>query len=199
MKQLKLRCLLATKNKGKLVEVRDALRGLPLTFQTLDQYPHLPEPVENAATFAGNARLKADHYHRLTGVAAIADDSGLAVDALDGAPGIYSARFAPNDDARIRKLLSRLDRVDSDWAVRCSGARFVCAICLSGSAGRIEVVADVLGRIVPTPRGSNGFGYDPIFFYSPLSKTFAELTLAEKNRISHRAQALTKFRSKLGK
>jgi len=193
-----LRLLLATKNKGKLIEVQDALHGLPLTLETLVQYPDLPNPVEDGASFAANARLKSEHYLRLTGLATLADDSGIAVEALDGAPGIHSARFAPSDDARIRKLLSTLDQVDPDWANIGASARFVCALCLSRSSEHIEVEGEVWGEIIPTPRGANGFGYDPIFYYPPLGKTFAELSLAQKNRISHRAQALDLLRSSVG-
>lgn len=197
MRLSKLRLLLATKNKGKLIEVRDALRGLPFTLETLVQYSDLPEPLEDGTTFAANARLKATHYRDLTGLPTLADDSGLAVEALGGAPGIHSARFASNDDARIRKLLSTLDQVDPDWPNTKASAHFVCALCLSRSSEQIEVEGEVSGEIIPTPRGSNGFGYDPVFYYPPLGKTFAELTLAQKNRISHRAQALDLLRSGL--
>ncbi len=194
-----MRLLLATKNKGKLIEVQDALRGLDLALETLAQYPGLPDPVEDGATFAANARLKAEHYRRLTGLATLADDSGLAVELLDGAPGIHSARFASSDESRIRKLLSTLERVDLDWTDHRGRARFVCALCLSSPPERIEVEGEVWGEIIPTPRGDGGFGYDPVFYYPPLGKTFAELTLAEKNRISHRAQALNALRSSLAK
>ncbi len=198
MRLRKLRLLLATKNKGKLIEVQDALRGLPLILETLVQYPDLPDAVEDGPTFAANAKLKSEHYRRLTGLATLADDSGLAVEMLDGAPGIHSARLAPSDDARIRKLLLMLDQVDPDWTNLGARARFVCALCLSRPGGQIEVEGEVWGQIIPTPRGDGGFGYDPVFYYPPSGKTFAELTLVEKNRVSHRAKALEAMRSSLG-
>lgn len=185
----KLRCLLATRNKGKVREIQAALAGPGLEFQSLLDLFELPEVQENGLTFADNARLKAQHYYRLTALPCLADDSGLMVDALQGAPGIYSARWAANDAQRIEKLLARLRGVKASKR----SARFVCAICFSRGDSTIEVEGEAEGEILFEPRGKGGFGYDPIFYYPPLGRTFAELSLKEKTRVSHRACALEKL------
>ena len=186
----RLHFLLATQNKGKVREIRLALSPFDIEFESLEQYKHLPEGQETGSTFVENARLKAQHYQGLTGVSSLADDSGLAVDGLGGEPGIRSARFAPTDDKRIAKLLKRMDSL-SDDADRT--ARFISAICLILPDRVIEVVGEVQGRITRSPRGDRGFGYDPVFYYAPLEKTFAQMTPEEKNRVSHRAIALKKL------
>ncbi len=183
----KLRFLLATRNKGKIREI--TLAGPGLEFQSLLDLAELPEVQENGLSFAENARLKAQYYYRLTALPCLADDSGLMVDALQGAPGIYSARWAANDEQRIEKLLARLRGVDAGKR----RARFVCALCFSWGDSSIEVEGEAEGEILFEPRGEGGFGYDPIFYYPPLGKTFAELSLEEKTRVSHRARALEKL------
>lgn len=188
-------CLLATRNKGKIVEIQNALRGLPIEFQSLSGVGELREAQESGLTFAENARLKAQHYYSLTGIPSLADDSGLVVDALEGAPGIYSARFAPSDAERIQKLLAMLKNVPAGRR----RARFVCAICLSAGRSSIEVQGQAEGRILLSPKGAEGFGYDPVFYYPPLRKTFAELFLEAKNRVSHRGCALEKLRRELSR
>lgn len=191
--------LVATTNRGKLAEVRAILADLPVQLASLDDYPPMTEPVEDAPTFAGNAEIKARHYARLAGCWALADDSGLEVDALDGAPGVHSARFAgPSCDpaANNQKLVSVLKGVPAEDR----SARFRCALALADSQGVLATAeASFEGVIVDDPRGDNGFGYDPHFLIPSLGKTAAELPPAEKNRISHRGQAIRLLRGDLEK
>lgn len=186
--------LIATKNRGKLREVQDILAGLPVVWVTLDQFPDLPDAVEDADTFAGNAERKAIHYARLTGLWTLADDSGLEVDALGGAPGVYSARYAGrqgDDAANNQKLIAQLAGVPAQQRT----ARFRCTIALAGPEGILAAACETFeGLIVDDPRGANGFGYDPHFFVPELGKTAAQLPAEQKNRISHRAKALTFIR-----
>lgn len=190
-----MRFLLATLNRGKLKELQAVLAELGIELISLDAFPNLPEAVEDGDTFAENARKKALHYWRLTSVPAIADDSGLVVDALGGQPGVYSARLAPDDPSRVRAVLEALERAGPAASRR---ARFVCSLCaiLDGKQF-VEVEGTVEGLITPFPRGDEGFGYDPIFLYEPLGRTFGELSPAEKNTVSHRAAALQKLKSRL--
>ena len=189
--------LLATRNPGKVREIRESLRGLDLDLISVAEWGEIPEPEETGPSFAENARQKAEYYFQHTGMAALADDSGLEVDALGGAPGVHSSRFASTDRDRIQKLLGLLQHLDPVRQSHLRTARFVCAICLVGASRVVEVQGTVEGRVSGAPRGEHGFGYDPIFFYPPLKRTFAELTSDEKNRISHRARALAELRSKL--
>ncbi len=186
--------LIATTNAGKVREISLLLGSLPYEIIGLKDLSTAPPPVdETGATFAANAILKSEYYFAHTGVLALADDSGLEVDALNGAPGIYSARFAGEDatDAdRVVKLLKKLRDVPE--AQR--SARFVCAIALTGIingavATRVfEGYAE--GLITQETRGTSGFGYDPVFFDQEVGRTFAELTRAEKSARSHRGKAL---------
>jgi XTP/dITP diphosphohydrolase len=182
-----LRFLLATQNRGKVREICSALSLFNIEFEFLLGRDDLPEALESGMTFAENARIKAEHYHQLTGLPTLAEDSGLVVDALGGKPGVHSARFAPTDKERIEKLLRMLD---SRPGPTSRSARFVSAICLLLPEDLIEVTGEVQGELAQEPRGTHGFGYDPIFYYPPLGKTFAQMTMEEKNQISHRAQAL---------
>lgn len=186
-------CLLATTNEGKAREIRAALSKLEIGFDSLQAHSNLPSPEESGSTFAENARLKARHYYHLTGIPTLAEDSGLLVDALDGRPGVHSARFAATDPERIAKLLKLLESVPPEER----SAHFVSAICWYEPARSIEVSGEVHGRIAEHPSGSHGFGYDPVFFYPPRGKTFAELTTEEKNQISHRARALAALQERL--
>jgi XTP/dITP diphosphohydrolase len=171
------------------------LAGCELDLITLKELEDLPDAIEDGSSFAENARKKALHYFHLARLPTIADDSGLAVEALGGRPGVYSARFAPTDPERIEKLL-RMLKATQDGQNRA--ARFVCAICFCRSDQTlVEVEGQVQGEISLEPRGTAGFGYDPIFYYPPLDKTFAELTAAEKNKVSHRAVALEKLKATL--
>ena len=182
--------LLATKNPGKLRELREITADMPLVCHGLDEFPNIPDAVEDGETFAENARRKALHYAAATGRYTLADDSGLEVDALDGAPGVYSARYAglPGDDgANNHKLLAAL----ADVPPAQRSARFRCAMAFArpGEVLR-ESAGAVAGQIITTPRGDNGFGYDPLFLVPTLEKTVAELPAEQKHALSHRGQAL---------
>jgi XTP/dITP diphosphohydrolase len=185
-----VRVLLASTNAHKLDELR-ALFGAEGPFR-FELAPRPLEVEETGATFAENARLKAEAYVAAFGEPALADDSGLCVDALDGRPGVYSARYAPTDAERIAKLLGEL----KDVPEASRTAAFVCAMALVFPDGRhFEVEGRCPGVIADAPRGAGGFGYDPVFVVPGLGKTFAELTAEEKNAISHRADATRKLRA----
>lgn len=182
--------LIASHNAGKIREIRQIAAGLPLVWRSPDEFPQVPAADENGQTFAENARRKALHYAAATGLYVLADDSGLEVDALQGAPGVHSARFAGlprNDDANNRKLIAALARVPEQERT----ARFRCAMALArGREILIETAGQLEGRIIAEPRGFNGFGYDPHFLIPELDQTVAELPPYEKNAHSHRGQAL---------
>ena len=184
--------LIATTNPGKLREIRGILAGISVELVALDQFPDVPEPEETGATFADNARLKARYYHEKTGLPSVADDSGIEIDALDKAPGVHSARWHgshyPTKFAAIyRELAAR--------GVETSPARFVAHIALADrGAIRFEATGIVEGTIAPAPRGSHGFGYDPIFFYPPYGCTLAEVEGAKKAAVSHRGAAFRQLR-----
>ena len=176
--------IFATSNKGKLAELR-ALLGEGWVVKSASDFPHLPEVEEDRDTFEGNAAKKAHAFAEALGLWALADDSGLCVDALDGRPGVYSARYADGDDARISRLLKELEGTPE--AARTG--RFVCSMCLAGPAGQERFSRGLCeGRIGFEKRGSNGFGYDPIF-YLPDGRTLAEYSRDEKSAISHRGAA----------
>lgn len=187
--------VLATHNQGKLRELRELLRdqvpGLDVDTDVVDAGAlNAPDVAETAVTFAGNSRLKAQAVARFTGVLAIADDSGLAVDVLGGAPGIFSARWAGthgDDAANLKLLLAQL----SDIAPEHRGARFVCAAALASPDGTLDVVEEgtLEGTLLGEPRGDGGFGYDPILAPAGMEKSCAELSSEEKNAISHRGNA----------
>lgn len=186
--------LLATHNSGKVQELRQLLQGLDLTLYDLSQWPHLPTVEETGTSFSENALLKARYYHRHTGLVTLADDSGLEVYALGGAPGVDSARYAgqyATDAQRIAKLLDALRDVPDTQR----GARFVCVVALVGPNQLEKTFTGVcLGRITHVPRGDGGFGYDPVFEYPPLAKTFAQLSREEKSAVSHRGHAMRQLR-----
>lgn len=186
--------VLATRNPKKLKELQRLTRGLYVRWLTLRAFPRLPPVVEDGRTFAANARKKALAVARATGHVAVADDSGLEVDALRGKPGVRSARYAgqrAGDAANNRKLLRALRRLP---AAR-RGAQFRCCIAVADSRGRVATVEGrVRGRIADRPRGRSGFGYDPLFLIPRYRRTFAELGPRIKDRLSHRARALRKAR-----
>jgi len=187
--------LLATTNPGKVREIRGILRGASVEIISLDSLPPIEEPRETGRTFAENARLKALYYNAATGLPSVADDSGLEVDALDGAPGIHSARWHGTDYAvKFRRIYELL----RERGAPGSPARFVCAVALA-AGGRIEYEAEgtVEGRIADEPRGTNGFGYDPIFFYPPLGRTLGEVPDEVKATLSHRGAAFRAVRQYL--
>lgn len=189
--------VVATRNRGKLEEIRALLAGLVETVRCAADFPGFPETIEDGATFEENALKKALEAMQFTGLAALADDSGLAVDALNGAPGVYSARFAGEgaaDGANNRKLLAELRATPSERYQ----AAFICALAFVTPDGAEQLFSGrVGGRIITEARGSGGFGYDPLFLVDGFDRTMAELSLKEKNRISHRGQALEQFRKYL--
>ena len=181
--------VIATRNIGKLREFRSLLSSTGWRILGLSDISCQKEHEESGASFAENARLKALAYSADTDLPVLADDSGLEVAALGGGPGIHSARYAgpgASDSDRIRKLLSELD---ANGGPR--DARFVCAIAIAQSGHLLmEAYGECRGLIAHEPRGSNGFGYDPVFFFPELQRTYAELSESEKNRYSHRARAV---------
>ncbi len=181
--------LVATQNRDKAREIAQVLGDLPVRVVTLaDVAPDL-DIAETGATFMENARLKAQAAARATGLTALADDSGLAVDALGSEPGVHSKRFAPTDAARNAKILEALRDVPDDRRA----ARFHCAVVIANPDGVLaEIEETVEGVIIRAPRGENGFGYDPIFQPLGETRTTAEMTTAEKNAISHRGKAFRK-------
>ena len=186
--------VLATRNKKKIEEIRRIAAGLPITILSLGDFPECPETVEDRETFEGNAVKKAVEVCRCTGKPALADDSGLEVDALGGAPGVYSARYAGGsgegqDVRNYEKLLSELKSVPDDRRQ----ARFVCCIAIAWPDGKIRTFfGDSKGRISREPRGKTGFGYDPVFLSDGYERTFAEMSAEEKDRLSHRGKAIEK-------
>ncbi len=187
--------LIATTNPGKLKEIAGILAGVPLALLTLNDCAVMAEPEENGATFADNARLKARYYAGATGLISVADDSGLEIAALDNAPGVHSARWHGSDYAMKFRKIQELFR---ERGVKGSAARFVCHIAVArGSSIVFEAEGTIEGEIVAEPRGTNGFGYDPIFFYPALGRTLAELDQAEKSTVSHRGKAFTALRTYL--
>ncbi len=180
--------VIATKNKGKTAEIRNLLKDFPVNIMSIADFGPIPPVEENGTTFDENAYKKASFTSRVLGFPALADDSGLIVDALGGAPGVYSARYAgekASDDERCAKLLQEMEgKTDRK-------AAFECVISIAVPTGpALTYEARCEGLIVEKPAGSNGFGYDPIFYYPPLNKTFAELTIEEKSKVSHRGKAL---------
>ncbi|QTA78058.1 ITP/XTP pyrophosphatase [Desulfonema limicola] len=180
--------VIATRNNGKTSEIREILKNFPIEIRNLNDFGPIPQVKEDGATFDDNAYKKASFTARVLGFPALADDSGLVVDALDGRPGVHSARYAgenASDQERCIKLLDEMKDKENRQAA------FECVISIavpSGPAltydGRCE------GIITREPAGENGFGYDPVFFYPPLQKTFAQLSSHEKNQVSHRGKAL---------
>jgi XTP/dITP diphosphohydrolase len=182
--------LLASTNRGKLIEIQALLSNPAISLLTPDELHLDLEVKEDGKTYAENAALKALAFAKISGLPALADDSGLEVDALHGAPGLYSARYAPglapSDADRRRFLLSKLAELPQPWT-----ARFVCTVALAFPDGTVQFTqGHCEGIIIPEERGQSGFGYDPIFFIPSLARTMAELTMQEKNSLSHRARAV---------
>jgi len=197
LKQAPKRLVVATANSGKLREFRSLLADLPYELIGLAELG-LPSPPETGSSFLENATLKARHAAASSGFAAVADDSGIEVDALGGAPGIHSARYAgaaADDGANNAKLMSALRGVPREQR----RARYRCALVLleAGDAAPLEAEAAWEGLILDAPRGSGGFGYDPYFWLPELDKTAAELTPEQKNRLSHRGKAMRALREAL--
>jgi XTP/dITP diphosphohydrolase len=203
---MKHKILVATTNPGKLEELSQLLGKSAgwVEWVSLRQFPEIPEVVEDGSTFAENARKKALGYAKATGLWTLADDSGLCIDALNGQPGVLSARFAANecsetdrktlDKANFQKVLRLLKDVPDSKRT----ARFICHLCLADNEKiLLEAAGSVEGVIIDQPRGQNGFGYDPIFYIPSLKKTAAQLENHDKNQISHRGNAIGKLKPML--
>ncbi len=185
--------LVATTNPGKLREIRTLMSGVPLDLVSLADIPSIAEPEETGTTFEENARLKASYYAERSGLLTVAEDSGLVVDALDGEPGVRSARFLGPDASypqRFEEICRRLDERPQQPRT----ARFVAALaCVDNGQVIYETTGVVEGEIASMPHGGGGFGYDPIFFYPPFRRTLAEISEAEKIRVAHRGVAFRAF------
>jgi XTP/dITP diphosphohydrolase len=180
--------VLATRNEGKVKEINELLKDFPVDIKSLNAFGPIPEVEEDGETFDDNAYKKASFTAKVLGLPAIADDSGLIVDALDGAPGVKSARYAgenATDADNIKKLLHEMKGKTNRKAA------FQCVISIAVPSGpALSYEAKCEGEITTEPKGTGGFGYDPVFYYSSYGKTFAESSMAEKNKVSHRGRAL---------
>ena len=189
--------VLATRNRGKIKEFRILLAGFGVEIKSLEDFGPIPPVVEDGKTFEENAYKKAHFTAQILGFPALADDSGLAVEALGGQPGVFSARYAgegAGDDDNIRKLLAALDGKDDRKAA------FECFIAIAVPRGPALIYdGHCEGEITLEQRGEKGFGYDPVFFYPPLERTFAQLSLDEKNRVSHRGRAMAELKKEFDK
>ena len=186
--------IVATKNKGKIREIREALKGLGLRIYALSDFPDVPEMIEDGKSFTENALKKARFYSKVFGKLTLADDSGLEVDSLKGLPGVYSARYSgerASSQENNRKLLKEMEGIPFSRR----GARFKCIMALVSPDGEETMTeGSCKGRIGMREKGRRGFGYDPLFILPKYGKTMAELSLKEKNKISHRGNALRKLR-----
>lgn len=185
--------ILATTNKNKVKEFQEMLKDFPIEIRSLADFGPLPEAIEDGETFEENAYKKAIHTAKILGFPAIADDSGLVVEALDGAPGVYSARYAGDkatDKENVDKLLEEMK------GVKNRKAAFQCVLSIAVPSGpALTYEGSCEGVILEERRGESGFGYDPIFYFEDLGKTFAECTMEEKNKVSHRGNALAELRA----
>ncbi|MCP4138590.1 MAG: XTP/dITP diphosphatase [bacterium] len=194
-----MKLVIATKNKNKIIEIQNKFAGVEgLELISLNGFENVPDVEENGATFEENALKKAREISQFTNMPVLADDSGIVVDALDGRPGIYSARYgqpeAVTDEDRNRLLLKEMDGVKEEGRT----ARFVCVIAIAHPGGEEKIArGECEGIIAASLKGDHGFGYDPIFFLPEYGKTMAEIPLEEKNKISHRARALDKAKDLL--
>jgi len=189
--------VLATTNQNKVKEFKKFVSDSPLEVKSLADFGPLPEAVEDGSTFDENAYKKALHYAKVLGMPAIADDSGLVVEALSGAPGVYSARYS-GPDATDRKNCEKLLQEMEGETNR--NASFVCVLSIAVPSGpALTYEASCEGTILTEARGTSGFGYDPVFYYEPLKKTFAEISMEEKNKVSHRGKVLTELGSEIDK
>lgn len=189
--------VLATRNPGKTKEIRELLEDFPVDIKNLDDFGPIPEIEEDGATFDENAFKKASFTARILGIPALGDDSGLEVAALNGAPGIYSARYAGTDASDQENNTKLLREMEGE---KDRSAAFTCLISIAVPCGvALTYEGRCEGMISTTPAGENGFGYDPVFYYPALDKTFGQLSSEEKNRISHRGKALTEVKQEFDK
>lgn len=187
-----MQIVLATHNRGKMKEMSSILAHLPVTLLTLDDFLQIGEIPETGETLKENAFIKAETVHQKTGLPALADDTGLEVDALDGAPGVHSSRYdgeTATFEDNCRKMMQEMDGIPAEERT----ARFHTVIAFVSDSGNEWTEGMVEGRILEKKQGDGGFGYDPLFYYPPLKKTFAELNSEQKNNISHRGKALRNF------
>jgi XTP/dITP diphosphohydrolase len=197
MTEHRQRLVLATSNLNKVREIRSILDDVPYEIVGLDRFPSIPPPEENGRTFADNARLKALAYASATGELVVAEDSGVEVDALGGAPGVESARYGGVDASYPEKFALLFEALRASGAAT-STARFVCALALArNGAVLFEARGTIEGELAPQPRGDGGFGYDPIFYYPPYRQTLAEVSAKEKTAVSHRGKAFMALRQYL--
>lgn len=188
----KIVLVLATHNKGKIREYELLFKKLPIEIKGLSEFKRIPEFEEDGKTFEEIATKKAQFASRILGVPSLADDSGLVVEALNGAPGIFSARYAGGSADDYQNKLKLLEEMRGK---ENRNATFVCSIAIGKPAGQVfTFTGRCSGIILNEPAGANGFGYDPLFYYPPLSKTFAQLSIEEKSRVSHRGQAMRKLK-----
>ena len=189
--------VLATSNKNKVKEIKELLKDAPVEIKCLADYGPLPGVVEDKDTFEENAYKKALHYAKVLGLPCLADDSGLEVDALDGRPGVLSARYAGENATDLQKC----DKLLGEMAGKTDRkACFQCVLSLATPGGpALTWEGSCEGEILEERRGESGFGYDPVFYYAPLHKTFAELAMAEKNVVSHRGRAMAQFAAEIDK
>lgn len=189
--------VLATTNKNKIKEFQEMVKDLPVEIKSVGDFGPIPECIEDGATFDDNAYKKALHTAKILGLPAIADDSGLEVEALDGAPGVYSARYAgesATDADNCEKLLKEMKGKDNRKAA------FKCVLSIAVPSGpALTYEGSCEGTILEEKQGDSGFGYDPLFFYEPLQKSFAECGMEEKNKVSHRGKALAELKSEFDK
>ncbi len=189
--------VIATGNPGKVVEINDLLTGFPIQIKSLTDFGPIPEVEEDGETFEENAYKKSSFTAKILVIPALADDSGLMVDALGGAPGVRSARYAganASDEQRVAKLLKNMQGQTNRKAA------FECVLSIAVPSGpALTYEARCEGQIADAPAGHKGFGYDPIFFYPPLNKTFGQMTIAEKSHVSHRGKALNELRQEMDK
>ena len=188
-----MKIIIATKNSHKVKEIREIFQHDAIDLSDLKSFPEIPEAVEDGKSFRENALIKAGYYHERTGMPVIADDSGLVVHALDGMPGIYSARYAGPASDYVQNNIKLLDDLANVPAGK-RGAFFVCYAVYWDGREQIETEGRIDGHIGFEARGGNGFGYDPLFFAEGYDRTLAELPASEKNRISHRYRAFSRLR-----
>ena len=191
-----MKLIIATHNSDKEKELRSVLDDFPVEVISLEQFPEIGDIEETGSTLYENAKLKADTVNRITNLPCLGDDTGLEVDALDGAPGVYSSRYAGDDvsyEDNVTKLLRELRSTPSEKRT----ARFRTIIFYTDGDRELYTQGEIKGFITEEQRGKNGFGYDPVFYIPEVKKTMAELTSAEKNKLSHRGQAMRKFRKLL--
>jgi XTP/dITP diphosphohydrolase len=186
--------LLATNNQGKIIEIKKLLKDLPIQIRSLREFPEIEDVEEIGTTFTENAVLKAKTYSLKTNLWALADDSGLEVDVLGLAPGVFSARYAgkdANNEEKINKVLNEIEKIDKNQRT----ARFICVMALTDEKGNVKMISEGIceGNLADKPIGMNGFGYDPIFIPANFQQTFGELSDEIKQSISHRSKAIKKI------